>query len=89
MLFSVFYFLSNSFEKGYTERSSVDCICLGGICMSNETTHLQALKAKHAALDEEITKEMSRPLPDETLLSTLKRQKLKIKEEIETAETAS
>lgn len=51
--------------------------------MSNETTHLQALRAKHAALDEEITKEMARPLPDETAISNLKRQKLKIKEEIE------
>lgn len=57
--------------------------------MSNETTHLQALKAKHAALDEEIAKEMARPLPDDTLISSLKRQKLKIKEEIETAAAES
>ena len=51
--------------------------------MKEETAHLQALKAKHAALDEEIAKEMSRPLPDETKVSSLKRQKLKLKEEIE------
>ncbi len=50
--------------------------------MKEETAHLQALKAKHAALDEEIAKEMARPLPDETVITSLKRQKLKIKEEI-------
>ena len=51
--------------------------------MKEENAHLQALKAKHAALDEEIAKEMARPLPDETTISSLKRQKLKLKEEIE------
>ena len=51
--------------------------------MKEETAHLQALRAKHAALDEEIAKEMARPLPDETKVSSLKRQKLKLKEEIE------
>ncbi len=56
--------------------------------MKEETAHLQALRAKHAALDEEIAKEMARPLPDETTISSLKRQKLKLKEEIE-SETAS
>ena len=56
--------------------------------MTEESAHLQALRAKHAALDEEIAQEMARPLPDETVLSNLKRQKLKIKEEIE-SETAS
>lgn len=51
--------------------------------MKEENAHLQALKAKHVALDEEIAKEMARPLPDETVVSNLKRQKLKLKEEIE------
>ncbi|MBO4520299.1 MAG: YdcH family protein [Alphaproteobacteria bacterium] len=51
--------------------------------MKEENAHLQALRAKHAALDEEIAKEMARPLPDETTISSLKRQKLKLKEEIE------
>ncbi len=51
--------------------------------MKEESAHLQALRAKHAALDEEIAKEMARPLPDEMVISNLKRQKLKIKEEIE------
>ncbi len=53
--------------------------------MKEESAHLQALKAKHAALDDEIAKEMARPLPDETAISNLKRQKLKLKEEIESA----
>lgn len=48
--------------------------------------HLQALKQKHAALDAEIEEEMARPLPDETKISSLKRQKLKLKEQIEAAE---
>ncbi|MCQ2965452.1 MAG: YdcH family protein [Alphaproteobacteria bacterium] len=48
--------------------------------------HLQSLKQKHAALDVEIEKEMARPLPDETKISSLKRQKLKLKEEIEASE---
>ncbi len=56
--------------------------------MKEESAHLQALKAKHAALDDEIAKEMARPLPDETAISNLKRQKLKLKEEIEAAEEA-
>ena len=49
----------------------------------SEKNHLQALKAKHLALDHAINEEMSRPLPDETALANLKRQKLKLKEEIE------
>ena len=45
--------------------------------------NLEELKAKHEALDIEIEQEGNRPLPDQTLISTLKKQKLKIKEEIE------
>lgn len=51
-----------------------------------EKNHLQALKAKHAALDTAIREEMARPLPDDTAISNLKRQKLKLKEEIEAEE---
>lgn len=51
--------------------------------MNSENNHLQALKAKHAALDTEINEELSRPLPDEAVLANLKRQKLRLKEEIE------
>ena len=45
--------------------------------------HLEALKAKHEALDLEIEQEANRPLPDQVLISNLKKQKLKLKEERE------
>lgn len=48
--------------------------------------HINALKAKHAALDAAIEKEGERPNPDATLIKSLKLQKLKIKEEIEAAD---
>jgi hypothetical protein len=44
--------------------------------------HISTLKAKHAELEQAIEIENSRPLPDETLLHDLKRQKLRIKDEI-------
>ena len=53
-----------------------------------ETNHLTALKTKHAALDDAIKEEMARPLPDEAAITNLKRQKLKLKEEIEAEEGA-
>ncbi len=40
------------------------------------------LKADHASLEEAIEEELGRPFPDSTLLSDLKRQKLRIKDEI-------
>ena len=45
-----------------------------------ENTHMTALEAKHAVLDAQIADEMRRPAPDQTLVATLKKQKLKIKE---------
>jgi hypothetical protein len=44
--------------------------------------HLLSLKGKHASLDRELLHEMQRPHPDQTLCSRLKRQKLRIKDEI-------
>lgn len=46
-------------------------------------THLEALKAKHAALEEAIHQESLRPLPDTTEITRLKREKLQLKQEIE------
>ncbi len=43
----------------------------------------ESLKAKHAALDTKIDIEERRPLPDMTLIHDLKRQKLKIKDELQ------
>ncbi|MGD9637891.1 MAG: DUF465 domain-containing protein [Alphaproteobacteria bacterium] len=54
--------------------------------MTIEEQHLKALEAKHAALEAAIEEENSRPLPDNAVLSKLKRQKLKIKEEMSSDE---
>jgi hypothetical protein len=46
------------------------------------SAHLAALSARHASIDGQIASEMTRPLPDTTRLTRLKREKLKVKEEI-------
>ena len=46
------------------------------------TTHQAALESKHAVLDRRITEETLRPLPDATVLAGLKKQKLRLKEEL-------
>ena len=46
------------------------------------STHLKALSDRHARLEGQIAAEMLRPMPDETKLSQLKRQKLRLKEEV-------
>jgi len=48
----------------------------------NTAERLDTLKAKHAALDAAIEEENHRPLPDTTKIHDLKRQKLKIKDEM-------
>lgn len=45
-------------------------------------SHSAALMAKHAQLDAKILSESHRPCPDDTLLVMLKKQKLRIKEEL-------
>ncbi|OJW67876.1 MAG: DUF465 domain-containing protein [Sphingomonadales bacterium 63-6] len=47
-----------------------------------ETSHLAALQNKHEGLERRIRAEMNRPSPDEVILQSLKKQKLRIKEEI-------
>ncbi len=47
-----------------------------------QTAHLSALEAKHAVLDRRIAEETHRPMPDTVLLADLKRQKLRVKEEM-------
>lgn len=44
--------------------------------------HISALQAKHAGLDARIKSENSRPMPDTALLVSLKKQKLRLKEEM-------
>lgn len=45
-----------------------------------DSAHISALQAKHSGLDRKIAAEFSRPLPDMSLVATLKKQKLKVKE---------
>lgn len=45
--------------------------------------HLASLTARHARLDESVMAETRRPLPDQARLARLKREKLKLKEEID------
>jgi hypothetical protein len=47
-----------------------------------ESSHAVALQQKHQGLERQIRDEMSRPSPDEVRLHALKKQKLRIKEEL-------
>jgi len=48
------------------------------------TEHVDALRAKHAELEHLIEEEEHRPHPDDLILAELKRQKLRIKDQIAT-----
>jgi hypothetical protein len=43
---------------------------------------LETLRSRHALLDEALEKETHRPMPDSCTIADLKRQKLRIKDEI-------
>ena len=43
---------------------------------------IDALKAEHADLESKIEEELGRPMPDDALIGNLKKQKLRIKDEI-------
>ena len=49
----------------------------------NIEARIDSLKAKHAALENEIEVENARPLPDDAHIHALKKEKLKLKEEME------
>lgn len=44
---------------------------------------IESLRTKHADLDTMLESETRRPLPDPSLIADLKRQKLRIKDEIQ------
>lgn len=44
--------------------------------------YVEDLRSKHAHLEEEIDDELHRPMPDQVTLTRLKREKLRIKDEI-------
>jgi hypothetical protein len=43
---------------------------------------IRSLRDKHASIDDAISKESARSLPDETRVSELKREKLRVKDAI-------
>ena len=47
-----------------------------------DSSHTAALQSKHQGLEQRIREEMTRPVPDNAILQSLKRQKLRIKEEL-------
>jgi len=47
-----------------------------------DNSHISALSAKHAGIDARLKVESSRPLPDTVLVASLKKQKLRLKEEM-------
>ena len=49
-----------------------------------DTSHVSTLQLKHAGLERKIDEEMGRPMPDHAVIQTLKKQKLKIKEQLQT-----
>ena len=46
------------------------------------SSHLNALQSKHAGLEARLRDEMTRPAPDTAMIQILKKQKLRLKEEI-------
>lgn len=47
-----------------------------------DASHLSALQHKHAGLERQIQAELSRPMPDNSVIQSLKKRKLRIKEEL-------
>ncbi len=47
-----------------------------------EQSHVSALQLKHTGLQRQIEDELSRPLPDHAIVQSLKKRKLRIKEEL-------
>jgi hypothetical protein len=45
-------------------------------------SHIEALTAKHATLEQQLHTEQCRPSPDLSRISSIKRRKLEIKDEI-------
>ena len=48
-----------------------------------QDARLDTLREKHAELEHQIEEEENRPLPDNTIVHSLKKQKLRIKDELQ------
>ncbi len=46
------------------------------------SSHVNALQSKHAGLEARLHEELNRPAPDAAMIQDLKKQKLRLKEEI-------
>ena len=47
-----------------------------------QNAHMESLSTKHASLDQRISEENLRPFPDTATLARLKKEKLRLKDEI-------
>ena len=47
-----------------------------------QSSHVQALRTKHANLEAKLHEEQARPAPDDSVIKQIKRAKLRLKEEI-------
>lgn len=48
-----------------------------------DSSHVSALQLKHAGIERQLHDEMTRPMPDNAVIQSLKKRKLRLKEEIE------
>jgi hypothetical protein len=53
-----------------------------------EVEQIEKLRSDHTGLENAIEEELSRPCPDDQLLADMKRQKLRIKDELQRLEAA-
>ena len=49
---------------------------------SAASSHVNALQTKHAGLEAQLRDELARPVPDAAMIQAIKKQKLRLKEEI-------
>ena len=47
-----------------------------------ESSHVSALQLRHAGIERKIAEELTRPAPDQSMIQSLKKRKLRIKEEL-------
>lgn len=47
-----------------------------------ESSHISALQLKHAGIERQLHEELSRPMPDAVVIQSLKKRKLRLKEEL-------
>ena len=47
-----------------------------------QSPHVEALQTKHAGLEAQLRQKQARPAPDDAVIRQIKRQKLRIKEEL-------